>query len=134
MHLYKYTYLYEYQFIYLYLCRSYSSKILINEIKTQSLEHGYMLNDFNLAGLSFEVPKHKVNNTNVHLHVFKCTNIFTCKKFIYLYLHMYVYMHTYIYGYMLNYFNLAGLSFEVPKHKVNNVHHILYTLYMSIHL
>ena len=40
--------------------RSYTAKLLINEIKTQALEAGYSAQDFAAAGLSFSVPVDKV--------------------------------------------------------------------------
>ena len=40
--------------------RSYTAKLLINEIKTMSLEPGYSAQDFANAGLSFSVPLDKV--------------------------------------------------------------------------
>lgn len=40
--------------------RSYTAKVLINEIKTMALETGYSPQDFAAAGLSFSVPADKV--------------------------------------------------------------------------
>ena len=52
--------------------RSYTSKTLINEIKTMSLEIGYSAQDFAAAGLSFSVPPERVKTAyyafNVSIH------------------------------------------------------------------